>query len=113
MYEEALTVDPGSVTANNNFAWALVYEAKPGERDCKRGLELAQKAVSLSEGKTPAELDTLAEAYRCGGDYDQALATMDQALALKPEQDFYQKHRAEIEAEKGKGKKKAPKKKAR
>jgi cytochrome c-type biogenesis protein CcmH/NrfG len=108
-FEEALALEPESASIYNNFAWALVYDAKPEEKDCKRGLSLAEKAVALSESKRAAPLDTLAEAHRCNGNYEQALKFLDQALALDPTSDFYQKRRAEF-AQESKQKKSKPKK---
>jgi cytochrome c-type biogenesis protein CcmH/NrfG len=110
-FEEALLQSPNSSTVHNNFAWALVYEAKPAERDCKRGLRLAQKAVELSNSKDAPELDTLAEAYRCNGDYEQALMFLDKALALSPTSEFYLKRRTEMQDEHNKTKKKPKAKK--
>jgi cytochrome c-type biogenesis protein CcmH/NrfG len=111
-FEEALSLRPDSSTVHNNFAWALVYEAKPAERDCKRGLRLAERAVELSDGKNAPELDTLAEAHRCNGNYDQAILFLDQALALNPSSDFYLKRRAEMEEERLKTKKRTKTKKS-
>ena len=110
-FEEALTLRPDSSTVHNNFAWALVYEAKPTERDCKRGLSLAQKAVELSDGKNAPELDTLAEAHRCNGDYEQAIISLDKALAIDPTSDFYLKRRVEMQEERNKTKKRTKTKK--
>jgi Tfp pilus assembly protein PilF len=109
-FEEALAIAPDNVTINNNFAWALVYDLDPKDRNCERGLSLAQRAVEGSQRREASHLDTLAEAYRCGGNYDQALSTLDEALALSPENDFYKTHRAEIAAEKAKPIKGKPKK---
>ncbi|MDD2239901.1 MAG: hypothetical protein PHO14_00265 [Kiritimatiellae bacterium] len=68
----------------NNTAWILATAdwspAPPGEV-----VALAQRAVALAPAPHPVLLDTLAVALANAGDFDAALHTAQQALALVPE----------------------------
>ena len=66
------------------MAWFYATSKDPSYRNPSKALEYAQKAVSISQGKTPEILDTLAEAYYVNGHYDKAIETETKALALSP-----------------------------
>jgi tetratricopeptide (TPR) repeat protein len=69
----------------NELGWIYATSKDPHFRDPSKALEYAQKAVSLSEGKSPEILDTLAEAYYVNRDYDKAIETETKALKLTPD----------------------------
>jgi len=61
-------------------------------RDNKKALALAQKAASLT--REPHILDTLAEAYFINGNTEEALKTIQEAIALKPaDVEYYYKQK--------------------
>jgi Zn-dependent protease with chaperone function len=77
-YENILRLDPDDGMALNNLAWILATAEDPDLRDYPRALDLAKRAVEVEA--SPTFLDTLAEAYYVNGLYDQALATIGEAL---------------------------------
>jgi len=90
-YEELLAANPDDVATLNNLAWTLVTAADVSLRDPVRAAELAERAVSLTEGAEPAPLDTLAHCYFYGGQPEQAIQTEERALALAPASRTYQR----------------------
>jgi TPR repeat protein len=101
-YEQAITKDPEDYVTLNNIAWLCVTADDPKLHNPQKALQYAIRAVQLSGGKEPAELDTLAHAYFATGDIDKALEIEGKALALKPESELYQKVLAEYRAAKAK-----------
>jgi len=77
-YENILRLDPHDGMALNNLAWILATSDDPELRDDERALSLATRAVEVEA--SPTFLDTLAEAYYVNGLYEQALATIKEAL---------------------------------
>jgi membrane associated rhomboid family serine protease/TPR repeat protein len=75
--------DQGSAEALNNVAWTLATSADPAIRHPVAALAYARKAVAASKDRPkPHILDTLAEAYFVNGDFDDAVKTEQQAIAL-------------------------------
>jgi tetratricopeptide (TPR) repeat protein/tRNA A-37 threonylcarbamoyl transferase component Bud32 len=61
----------------------MLLEFQPSElRDPVTALPLAQRAVELTEGKNPFQLDTLAVAYHDAGDLSMAIETQKRAVGL-------------------------------
>jgi len=86
---KALQMAPHDATIMNNLAW-LYATSPPPFLDPENALKLARQAASLEF--QPYILDTLAEAYYVNGRYQDALQTLQQALAMKPEnQDYFLK----------------------
>jgi len=81
-YQKALEVDPKYAPAQNNLAWVLA--TCPEESICNgtEAVELAERAVRLSDRRDPASLDTLAAAYAEAQQFSKAVATAQEALAL-------------------------------
>jgi Zn-dependent protease with chaperone function len=77
-YENIIRLNPGDGMALNNLAWILATSGDPALRDDERALSLAASAVEIEA--SPTFLDTLAEAYYVNGLYEQALATIREAL---------------------------------
>jgi|KBSMisStandDraft_5_1062788.scaffolds.fasta_scaffold12285_2 TPR repeat protein len=90
--------------AYNNLAWLYVTTTDPKLHNAKRALELATKAVELSNREDGASLDTLAHAYFELGKIDLALENEQLAAQLAPKDDFIQKTLAEYKAAKEKQK---------
>jgi Flp pilus assembly protein TadD len=77
-YERVLELDPSRTEAANNLAWLLATAPGDGHRDGRRAVELARRAVRSR--RNASTLDTLAAAYAEAGDFDQAVATVDEAI---------------------------------
>jgi tetratricopeptide (TPR) repeat protein len=86
LYEKALLMDDASPSVLNGFAWFLATVPDTTLRDPQRAIPLAEKAVGIN--KTPAILDTLAEAYYAAGSFQKAIEIINEAIALDPEYDY-------------------------
>jgi tetratricopeptide (TPR) repeat protein len=80
--EKALAIDPTSVTARESLAWILSTSFNPARRQGFRAVELARQANERSGGRDPVILNTLAAAYAETGQFQKAISTAQQALAL-------------------------------
>jgi len=81
-YAEAIRVDPSYLPGYNNAAWLAATCPDAEFRNGQRAVELAQKAVAMTQGKVWEVLDTLAAAQAENGDFTAAVATSEQALTL-------------------------------
>jgi len=89
-YETIIALDPDQALALNNLAWILVTCPDKRLRNPGRGLELAQKAVTLE--RSAVFLDTLAEAYYENGFIRKAIQTSREALvAARENRQYYDK----------------------
>ncbi|MCP4666909.1 MAG: M48 family metalloprotease [Deltaproteobacteria bacterium] len=77
-YEKIIDLDPNQAASLNNLAWLLVTASREELRDERRGLDLAKRAVALE--RSPAFLDTLAEAYYVNGFVQDAIHTTEEAI---------------------------------
>lgn len=77
----------------NDAAWLIATAARPSERALHEAVELAERAVSATGGADPNILDTLAEAQWRSGDERGALATIDEAIALDPDEPYFREQR--------------------
>lgn len=80
LYEEALKLDSHNAVAANNLALLLATSFK----DLNGGLELARKAHVLDPAN-PDFSDTLGWIQYLMGNYTEALAALDEAVHIKPE----------------------------
>ena len=84
----------------NEYAWTC---AEVGA-NLDKALAAAEKAVALSKDD-PGILDTLAEVQFVRGDSKAAVATIDRAIAQKPDDDYFKKQKEKfLSAGKAKGK---------
>jgi tetratricopeptide (TPR) repeat protein len=81
-YRQALDMDPDNPGALNNLAWILATAGKPGLRDGERAMQLAAKAVELTDRRLPAFIRTLAAAYAEAGQFSDAIKVGVTALNL-------------------------------
>jgi hypothetical protein len=81
-YELLLSDVPRDAGALNDLAWLYLTSDEPAVRDPKRGLELALRALAIS--RTPAILDTAAEARFQTGQADEAVKLEQEALESLP-----------------------------
>src|SRR5262249_35204269 len=71
-------------------------------------LELADRAVRATGHRDPNVLDTLAEAQFRGGDAQAALSTIDEAIALAPDQAYFREQRRRFAGERAADDRPAP-----
>jgi tetratricopeptide (TPR) repeat protein len=71
-FEQALELDDKDTGLLNNFAWVLATSPDDDVRDGKRAVDLATKAVELTNEKEAHILSTLAAAYAEVGDFEAA-----------------------------------------
>lgn len=84
-FQRAITVDSAAAEAYNNLARVYAGLGK----ELQQAIDLAKKAVSLAP--TAKHYDTLAYAYYRNQQYPQALAAINQAVALAPNVTEYRK----------------------
>ena len=79
---EALDKDSNNPVALNNLAWILASASKPELRNGKEAVQLATRAVELTDYREPLFILTLAIAYAEAGDFSRAAGTANTANAL-------------------------------
>jgi tetratricopeptide (TPR) repeat protein len=77
----------------NAGAWMIATASQPSREDLERAFLLAQRAVQATAFSDPNVLDTLAEVQFRSGLIDAALATIDRAIALAPEEPYFREQR--------------------
>jgi tetratricopeptide (TPR) repeat protein len=85
-YAKAIDLDPQFEHAYRNGAWLLATCPDETVRDAKAALAGAQKALECGYGDRCAALDTLAAAQANAGQYREAIATINQAIQIAPEE---------------------------
>ncbi len=83
---EAARLAPDKPEVLNNLAWALTRCSDRKLRNSKRAVELAQRAVDLSDRQEPGYLATLAAAYAENGQFSEAAQVAEEAIALATRQ---------------------------
>ena len=97
-YENILGLDQSQPVALNNLAWLLVTVPDENLKEYDRALTLAKRAVALE--RSPIYLDTLAEAYYVNGYTNEAIKTIDEAIAVANEnREYYEKQRKKFMGE--------------
>ena len=85
-YRKALEIRPDYADACNNLAWILSSSSDASLRNGVNAVELAERAVKLSNNQRPEFLDTLAAAYAETGQFSQAVQTAHRAQDLATQQ---------------------------
>ena len=80
MYRQALGRNPESHDALIGLAIALIRDQSRRPRDVQEALELATKACSLTDHKSPPALIVLADAYAAAGLWGEAVSVARKAL---------------------------------
>jgi len=83
-YRAALGADPTLADAANNLSWILAASRDAALRDPAAALRLAETVATATQRRDPNVLDTLAVAQAANGRFEDAVATIDAALALLP-----------------------------
>jgi len=85
-WRQRLLAQPNETHTLQEAAWVLATCPEPSIRSGREALELARRAVQLTNGKDPVVLDTLAAAYAETGSFADAASTARVALALAAQQ---------------------------
>jgi tetratricopeptide (TPR) repeat protein len=83
---ELLRARPDDIALLNDIAWTLATNPNASMRNGVEAIELARRAVQLSNGREPAVLGTLAAACAEAGRFAEAVQTAHQALELATRQ---------------------------
>jgi tetratricopeptide (TPR) repeat protein len=83
-FEQALLTRPDWPLAMIDLAWMLMASPEGGATNPQRALELAERAVNLTARRDIVALDALAGALAATGDFDRAIAVVDEALKIAP-----------------------------
>ena len=88
-WQKALEVKPDMVSALNNMAWLKAVYEKEDFYNPAEAVQLAERAVEVTEHKEPGLLDTLSIAYAAADRFDEAVEIAEEALekARSSEQD--------------------------
>ncbi len=85
-YARAIDLQPDFAHAYRNGAWLLATCPDADLRDAENALVGAQRAVEYAYGERYAALDTLAAAQANAGEFPTAIATVQQAIDIAPEE---------------------------
>jgi tetratricopeptide (TPR) repeat protein len=80
-YQAALDLEPDHVFALNDVAWMLATDSDSQLRNGARAVELAERAVHVTDSRTPQLIGTLAAAYAEAGRFKDAVKTAEKAVA--------------------------------
>jgi tetratricopeptide (TPR) repeat protein len=88
---EAVRLYPNNPIALNNLAWSLALNPERELRNGKEAVQLASKAVELTDQREAVYMKTLAAAYAEGGQFDKAVELAKRArttalLSLQPDE---------------------------
>jgi tetratricopeptide (TPR) repeat protein len=81
-YQRALQINPNSVKILNGLAWVLATASPEAVRDGRQAVALAEKANQIAGVEDPSLLRTLAAAYAEAGRFDDAVRSVQRAMAL-------------------------------
>ncbi|MGJ8655728.1 MAG: ASPIC/UnbV domain-containing protein [Akkermansiaceae bacterium] len=90
-YKNALRTDPDIFVAAGKLAWLLATHPDPQVRHPKMALGIANKLMSMSNGKDPNYFDLKAIALAANGDYPAAIENANSALKLLQEDSPYKR----------------------
>jgi tetratricopeptide (TPR) repeat protein len=82
LFEQAMRARPGWAMPMIDLAWMLAATPEPGARDPRRAVDIAERAVNLTGRRDIVALDALAGALAATGEYDRAIAVLDEALRV-------------------------------
>jgi tetratricopeptide (TPR) repeat protein len=83
-YAMAIEVKPDFGHAYRNGAWLLATCPDEQYRDPENSILGAKQALESEYGERHVALDTLAAAYASAGDFEKAVATLEEAIELAP-----------------------------
>lgn len=80
-FQNALAITADASTSLSGLAWVRAAAPDSALRDPQEALRLAERAATVSEGRDPSVLDTLAVALAASGEFERAVATAQAAVA--------------------------------
>jgi membrane associated rhomboid family serine protease len=83
----------------NDAAWLIATADAPSRQALAHALVLAERAAYATRGLDPNILDTLAEAQWRSGDERAALETIEEAIALAPDEPYFREQRRRFTGE--------------
>ncbi len=86
-FRAILQLDGKDLLAQNGLAWLLATAPQPDMRQPAEALSLAQQVCAATNHAAPEPLDTLAAAHAANGQFAEAIATAEKALALAQERE--------------------------
>jgi tetratricopeptide (TPR) repeat protein len=86
-FKKAAELAPGDPVACNNLAWLLATRPESAQREPRRAVELARKALELAP-KDGDYWNTLGVALYRAGEYKEAVAALEKSLALQGDNPF-------------------------
>jgi membrane associated rhomboid family serine protease len=92
----------------NNTAWMIATSQRPTEEQVAVAVRLAERAVEETNRQDPNLLDTLAESQFAAGRPEDAVETIDEAIALRPEQPYFVEQRRRFTGERGRDDRPSP-----
>jgi membrane associated rhomboid family serine protease len=92
----------------NNAAWMIATAPSPTQAQIQIALRSAQRAVAQTDRADPNFLDTLAETQFLAGRSEDALETIDEAIALAPGESYFLEQRRRFTGERAYGDRPAP-----
>ena len=81
-----MSLEPNDQGILNTYAWLLATCTDHSLRNGRRAVELASRAVQLSNGSNADYLDTLAAAHAQAGRFQDAIATQERAVSVAMQQ---------------------------
>jgi tetratricopeptide (TPR) repeat protein len=81
-WRDALRLQPENADTVDEVAWRLATSPDSSIRDGRQALELARRAIELSQGEDPRPLSTLAAAYAEVGQFAEAIETAQRAIEI-------------------------------
>jgi membrane associated rhomboid family serine protease len=97
--ERLLADERANALLLNNYAWTIAISERPSEEQLRVALALARRAVRETRRADPNLLDTLAEVYFQSGRADDAIATIDEAIELAPEESYFREQKKRFRGE--------------
>ena len=85
-YERALALAPEDPHSRINIAWVLATAPDASIRDGRKAVELAKKAVDLSNTEDPKFLRALAAAYAEAGQFSEAIEVAQRGITIATSQ---------------------------
>jgi tetratricopeptide (TPR) repeat protein len=97
--ERLLSLERAPAALLNDTAWMIAISPEPTPPALDVALRLAERAVGESGGRDANILDTLAEVLFRRGQPEAALATIDRAIALEPDEAYFREQRRRFTGE--------------
>jgi Flp pilus assembly protein TadD len=83
-FRRALQLKGDWPAALADLAWLLAATRDERVRNATEAIQLAERLAMLTERRDASALDALAAAYAAAGQFDRAVATVEEALNLTP-----------------------------